>query len=138
MSSCNSWIIGLLKIAKIILDKDASGSWILLAPLTHLYWLSTLLFDTWLIFLNILYVMTVKRTIVWPIMIHEFHKGNPYRRNLLDDILEFFDATSWRNLKSHWVCSSEEVTWKIALSWYFSHVVVIKNCIMSRSDGVSK
>ncbi|RZB60407.1 hypothetical protein D0Y65_043261 [Glycine soja] len=60
------------------------------------------------------------------------------RRNVRDDILEFFDATSQRNLKSYWVCSSEGVTQKIALSWYLLLAVVILDCIMSRSDGGSK
>ena len=45
-------------------------------------------------------------------------RGNLYRYNLLDDILEFFDVTSQKNFKSYWVCSSEEVTQKIVLSWH--------------------
>ena len=54
-------------------------------------------------------------------------RGNPYRRNLLDDILEFFDTTFLRNFKSYWVCISEGVTQKITLSWYLSLAIVIQH-----------
>ena len=71
------WVTSLLKITKISIGKNASSSWILLTPITRLHHFLTLLFHIWLIFLNILYDLAVERIIVWPLMICEFHKGEP-------------------------------------------------------------